>query len=105
MIDDLYTLAKANGALGGKIAGAGGGGFLLLYCEQPYQAAVREVFAQRNIPELRFEFESDGAQVVINDPFLDRDCKSGLRWTFTLSDFYRANHTRPAISPARQTIV
>ncbi|HXY48716.1 MAG TPA: hypothetical protein VEI01_04630 [Terriglobales bacterium] len=100
MIDELYALAKAKGALGGKIAGAGGGGFLLLYCEPPYQAAVREAFAQRNVPELRFEFESDGAQVVTNDPFLDGDGESGLRWTFMLSDLYRAN--RPAVLAPRE---
>ena len=100
LIDELYALAKTNGALGGKIAGAGGGGFMLLYCEQPHQAAVREVFAQNNIPELRFEFESEGAQVVINDPFLDRDGRSGLRWTFALNDLYRAN--RPGGTPVRE---
>lgn len=105
MIDDLYALAKSSGALGGKIAGAGGGGFLLLYCEQTYQAAVREVFAQRNIPELRFEFESGGAQVIVNDPFLDRDGSSGLRWTFTLSDLYRTNPARLSTSPTQQMIL
>jgi hypothetical protein len=56
---------------------------------------VREVFGQSNIPELRFEFESDGAQVVVNDPFLDRDGTAGLRWTFALHDLYRAN--RPVV--------
>jgi D-glycero-alpha-D-manno-heptose-7-phosphate kinase len=95
LIDELYAKAKANGALGGKITGAGGGGFLLLYCEKPNQPAVREVFGQSNIPELRFEFESDGAQVVVNDPFLDRDGTAGLRWTFALHDLYRAN--RPVV--------
>jgi hypothetical protein len=62
------------------------------YCEQPYQAAVREAFAQGNVPELRFEFESDGAQVIINDPFLDGDGNSGLRWHFMLSDFHHPRH-------------
>jgi len=90
-IDELYALAKANGALGGKITGAGGGGFLLLYCERSHQAAVREVFAQGDIPELRFEFESDGAQVITNDPFLDRDGKSGLRWNFMVTDLRGKN--------------
>ena len=81
LIDELYATARENGALGGKIAGAGGGGFLLLYCEPRYQSAIRGMFAQRDIPELRFEFESDGAQVVINDPFLDGDSNCGLRWS------------------------
>lgn len=89
-IDDLYALAKGHGALGGKIAGAGGGGFLMLYCEQPNQLAVREAFAARNVPELRFEFESAGAQVIVNDPFLDSDGNCGLRWSFSAGNAYSA---------------
>jgi D-glycero-alpha-D-manno-heptose-7-phosphate kinase len=91
-IDDLYALAKNHGALGGKIAGAGGGGFLMLYCEQPQQAAVRQAFAEREIPELRFEFEADGAQAIVNDPFLDGDSHCGLRWSFVLSGAHMGNH-------------
>ena len=45
-IDDLYAQAPAAGALGGKLAGAGGGGFLLLYCPKPAQARVREALAR-----------------------------------------------------------
>jgi D-glycero-alpha-D-manno-heptose-7-phosphate kinase len=82
VIDVLYALAKRHGALGGKITGAGGGGFLMLYCERCNQPAVRVAFAEHEIPELRFEFESEGAQVVINDPFLDGDGNCGLRWNF-----------------------
>jgi len=78
-IDRLYQLAKERGALGGKIAGAGGGGFLLLYCEQGFQESVRQVFAAQGLREMRFEFESEGAQVVVNDPFLDGD-SSGVQW-------------------------
>ena len=89
-IDELYELAKQHGALGGKIAGAGGGGFLMLYCEEPNQLAIREAFAARNIPELRFEFESAGAQVIVNDPFLDSDGNCGLRWTFSAGNGYSA---------------
>ena len=91
-IDDLYALAKNHGALGGKIAGAGGGGFLILYCEQPQQAALRQAFAEKEIPELRFEFEADGAQAIVNDPFLDGDSHCGLRWSFALSGAYSRNN-------------
>ncbi len=80
-IDQLYQLAKERGALGGKITGAGGGGFLLLYCEQVCQQSVRQALAAHNLPEMRFEFESLGAQVLVNDPFLDRDHTGGLRWS------------------------
>jgi len=79
-IDDLYTLAKSNGALGGKITGAGGGGFMLLYCEKPRQQAIRDAFRAHDVPEMRFEFESHGAQVIVNDPFLDEDGGLALRW-------------------------
>ncbi len=81
-IDDLYRIAKENGALGGKITGAGGGGFLLLYCERPNQEAVRSVFAAEGLREMEFEFDSQGAQVIVNDPFIDGDENAGIRWTF-----------------------
>jgi D-glycero-alpha-D-manno-heptose-7-phosphate kinase len=84
-IDDLYAIGRKHGAVGGKIAGAGGGGFLILYCEQKKQAAIRESFAQRDLRELKFEFESEGAQVIVNDPFLDGDTNCGLRWHFSLN--------------------
>jgi len=41
-IDEMYEAALRNGAVGGKITGAGGGGFLLLFCQQGYQQNVRE---------------------------------------------------------------
>ncbi len=37
LIDEAYSVARQSGALGGKITGAGGGGFLLLFCEEPHQ--------------------------------------------------------------------
>src|ERR1017187_9937355 len=56
-IDHLYSLARANGALGGKITGAGGGGFLLLYCEAEHQPRVRAAFAVEGISEMMFKFD------------------------------------------------
>jgi D-glycero-alpha-D-manno-heptose-7-phosphate kinase len=81
-IDDLYRLARSNGAVGGKITGAGGGGFLLLYCEQKCQQAVREAFAREGIHEMSFQFDWQGSHVVVNDPFIDGDDRCGKRWTF-----------------------
>jgi D-glycero-alpha-D-manno-heptose-7-phosphate kinase len=81
-IDDLYRLARSSGATGGKIAGAGGGGFLLLYCEKKRQPAVREAFARENIDEMSFQFDTLGSNVVVNDPFIDGDERCGRRWTF-----------------------
>ena len=63
-IDALYTLAREAGALGGKIAGAGGGGFLLLYCPLDKQDAVRAALGR--LRELPFAFERDGSKVIFN---------------------------------------
>jgi D-glycero-alpha-D-manno-heptose-7-phosphate kinase len=82
MIDEAYGLARQNGALGGKITGAGGGGFLLLYCEEKSQACVREAMSKLGIHEMAFEFDTHGARVVANDPFIDEDARGGMRWTF-----------------------
>lgn len=81
-IDELYAIAKQNGALGGKITGAGGGGFLLLYCEAPNQQRVREAFQAFGIREMAFDFDYQGAQVIANDPFIDGDERCGTTWTF-----------------------
>lgn len=81
-IDELYTLAREHGALGGKITGAGGGGFLLLYCEPQHQADVREVMRRQNVHEMTFQFDLNGAQAIVNDPFINRDERNGCTWTF-----------------------
>jgi len=82
LIDEAYALARRNGALGGKIAGAGGGGFLLLFCEEQHRDRLRETMAGLGLREMAFELDSQGAEVVVNDPFIDRDEKCGVRWTF-----------------------
>jgi D-glycero-alpha-D-manno-heptose-7-phosphate kinase len=65
-IDGLYETALAAGALGGKLLGAGGGGFLLFYVPEESQAAVRS--ALRDLRELAFRFEQHGSRIV----FIDR---------------------------------
>lgn len=60
-IDRAYELALQNGALGGKLLGAGGGGFLLFYCEPEKQERVRVALGLRPFD---FSFERDGASVV-----------------------------------------
>lgn len=81
-IDELYALAIQHGALGGKITGAGGGGFLLLYCEPDYQTAVRDVMRAAGVREMAFGFDTQGAHVLVNDPFIDSDQNAGTRWVF-----------------------
>jgi len=63
-IDDVYRSATRAGALGGKITGAGGGGFLLLFCEQGSQRAVRR--AIHGLKELVFHLEPDGSKVLFS---------------------------------------
>lgn len=57
--DDLYERARANGAIGGKLVGAGGGGFLLVYAEDPDR--VRLAMSDVGAPEVRFRFDFHGA--------------------------------------------
>jgi D-glycero-alpha-D-manno-heptose-7-phosphate kinase len=61
-IDDLYARALAAGALGGKLTGAGGGGFLLLYCPKPAQARVYR--ALEALQSVEFRFDWGGARIA-----------------------------------------
>lgn len=63
-IEDYYEAARKAGAIGGKISGAGGGGFLLLYCPANKQAKVRRVLS--GLQELPFSIERDGTKVIFN---------------------------------------
>ncbi len=58
-IDRLYTLARRSGVIGGKLVGAGGGGFLLVYAQRP--ADTRQAMAAAGAQELPFTFEFSGA--------------------------------------------
>ena len=58
-IDGLYALARRSGAIGGKLVGAGGGGFLLVYTSRPED--TRRAMAAMNAPEMAFDFEFSGA--------------------------------------------
>lgn len=81
-INEMYESALQNGALGGKITGAGGGGFLLLFCQKQHQPKVRTALAALGAREMGFDFDFQGAQVVADDPFIDGDENGGMRWTF-----------------------
>lgn len=61
-IDELYTKAREAGALGGKILGAGGGGFLLLYCPEERQNNVR--YALSELREIDMDFEPQGSKII-----------------------------------------
>jgi D-glycero-alpha-D-manno-heptose-7-phosphate kinase len=61
-IDEWYELARKNGAIGGKLVGAGGGGFLLFYAED--HRRLREAMAGAGLEEVRFRFDFDGTKVL-----------------------------------------
>lgn len=63
--DQLYELAKANGALGGKISGAGGGGFFVFYTESRHQQ-LREALRAAGLREMRYRFDFEGTKVLVN---------------------------------------
>jgi D-glycero-alpha-D-manno-heptose-7-phosphate kinase len=64
-VDDLYETARAAGAIGGKLTGAGGGGFLLLFVPPERHADVREKLSQ--LVWVPFGLESGGSQVIFYD--------------------------------------
>ena len=65
-IDELYDKAKGAGAIGGKITGAGGGGFMLFYVPRENQDNVRE--ALKDLIHVPFRFEDGGAKIVLYQP-------------------------------------
>jgi len=60
----MYAKALKAGALGGKISGAGGGGFLLLYCKREDQNNIRKVM--KGYREMPFLLEKDGSKIIFN---------------------------------------
>ena len=61
-IDEWYELGRKNGAIGGKLVGAGGGGFLLFHCED--HRRLRAAMAQAKLEEVRFRFDFEGTKVL-----------------------------------------
>lgn len=65
-IDDIYKIAITSGALGGKLLGAGGGGFMLLFAHPDRQEAIRRALS--NLIYVPFLFENSGSRVVLYEP-------------------------------------
>jgi D-glycero-alpha-D-manno-heptose-7-phosphate kinase len=66
-IDRAYSAAMEAGALGGKLAGAGGGGFLLVYVPQAKQRAVTHALHELGLVKSDFQFDHAGARVLMNN--------------------------------------
>jgi D-glycero-alpha-D-manno-heptose-7-phosphate kinase len=63
-IDEWYELGRQAGAIGGKLVGAGGGGFLMFYAPEPMK--VRQAMVNAGLEEVRFRFDFDGTRVVFS---------------------------------------
>lgn len=74
-IDDIYAAAKSAGALGGKLLGAGGGGFMLLFAKPKRHERIKERL--KNLLHVPFRFENEGSRIILYQP-----------------DFYRAKPPR-----------
>lgn len=64
-INQLYELARSNGAIGGKISGAGGGGFFLFYAEED-KKQLRATMKAEGLREMRFRFDLEGSKVLVD---------------------------------------
>ncbi len=63
-IDNMYQMGIDGGAIGGKVAGAGGGGFLMLYCQKAHQDKVQS--ALKDYREIPFMYEPFGSRIILN---------------------------------------
>lgn len=86
-IDEAYNLARAHGAIGGKLTGAGGGGFMMLYCADGAQEAVTASLEPCGLQRMDFRFEQGGARVLLNtglrlgpEEFLPPALQAALHW-------------------------
>jgi len=65
-IDEWYGIARESGALGGKLMGAGGGGFLMFYCPADCRRQLREAMVRSGLREMTFQFDTEGAKVLMD---------------------------------------
>ena len=68
LIDEAYAAARERGALGGKIAGAGGGGFMMLYCHEDKQPQVTQALEALDLKRMDFRFDFEGPQILLHQP-------------------------------------
>jgi D-glycero-alpha-D-manno-heptose-7-phosphate kinase len=91
-IDELYDQARAAGAVGGKLTGAGGGGFLLLFVPPEKQTALKETL--RHLIHVPFKFEFSGSQIIFFDSqqqdYLEQD---QIRARQVIDAFQELSHT------------
>lgn len=76
-VDELYAIARSAGAIGGKLTGAGGGGFLLLFVPPDRQGEVRSRL--NKLIHVPFKFEFSGSQIIFHDPEQDYSAEVSAR--------------------------
>jgi D-glycero-alpha-D-manno-heptose-7-phosphate kinase len=76
-VDEIYATAREAGAIGGKLLGAGGGGFVMLFAPPDCHAAIRQIL-QRLI-YVPFKFESNGSQIIYYDQETDYSREDDVR--------------------------
>ena len=84
-VDGLYSRAQAGGAIGGKLTGAGGGGFLLLFVPPDRQESVKAEL--HNLIHVPFRFEPSGSQIVFYEPGVDYSAEDEARNTRKIDKF------------------
>ncbi len=89
-VDELYNRARSVGAIGGKLTGAGGGGFMLLFVPPNRQEEVKETFSNRiHVP---FRFESSGSQIIFFNPEENYAAEAQARATEPIQPFQELGH-------------
>jgi len=68
-IDNIYDVARSGGAIGGKLLGAGGGGFMLIFAKPEHQPTIREKLNKLHC--VPFKFENKGSQIIVFQPDLN----------------------------------
>ncbi|HEY2250613.1 MAG TPA: hypothetical protein VGH74_06115, partial [Planctomycetaceae bacterium] len=92
-VDDLYEKARLAGAIGGKLTGAGGGGFLLLFAPQDRHAEILESLGRIHVP---FDFETGGSQIIFYEPGVDYSAEDEARNTKQIDKFRELTVLRAA---------
>jgi len=85
VIDDIYATAQSAGAIGGKLLGAGGGGFMLLFAPPSAHERIRERLAK--LVHVPFRFERAGSRIIFFDPGEDYSAQARLRMTRPVETF------------------
>jgi D-glycero-alpha-D-manno-heptose-7-phosphate kinase len=89
-VDEIYEQARAAGAIGGKLIGAGGGGFIVLFAPPARHAAIRERLAKLIHVPVKFEF--GGSQIIFFDREEDYSAEEQARSARTIDAFRELGH-------------